>query len=54
MEMLSESDTPKAKSLICRIVAMLVKRTGNITTPDSYPPLKKSVTEKPRNALASP
>jgi four helix bundle protein len=50
MEMLAEDDTVSAKSLISRIVAMLVRLTDTVTTPASYPPLKKrSVPPRPGN-----
>lgn len=41
MEMLAEGDTASARSLIARIVSMLVRLPESVTTPDSYPPLRK-------------
>jgi four helix bundle protein len=41
MELLKEDDTKHAKTLIVRIVSMLMKMTDQITTPDAFPPLRK-------------
>jgi len=54
MEMLAEDDTKTAKTLIARIVAMLVKLTESVTTADSYPPLKKRGLPRVRNVATRP
>ncbi|MGQ0815346.1 MAG: four helix bundle protein [Gemmatimonadota bacterium] len=39
MEMLDDMDTRVAKTLTVRVVAMLVKLTGSVNTPESFPSL---------------
>jgi four helix bundle protein len=41
MEVLANEDILAAKALVVRIVAMLVKLIGSVTTPESLPPLPK-------------
>jgi four helix bundle protein len=41
MEMLADADVIAAKTLIVRVVSMLIKLTDKVTTPDSLPPLPK-------------
>jgi four helix bundle protein len=40
MRLLKSADTVAARTLLVRIVSMLVKMADPITTPDSYPPLR--------------
>ena len=46
MELLKEEDIAAAKTLIVRIVSMLVKLTDKTTAPESFPPLPRRQTRR--------